>query len=424
MRLGRGALSHPLGLRYPPALLGSAGVTSVRAAGTASETFVAALRLGLTSFGGPIAHIGYFRHEYVQRRGWLDEQAFGDLVALSQSLPGPASSQLGIAIGTRRAGVPGGIAAWLGFTFRSAIAMTLFAIFASHADIAGAGWVHGLKLAAVAVVAQAVLTMARTLTPDWPRRLVALVAAAVALAWSVPFAQVAIIGGGALAGLLLLARPPDRATAPAPSPVSRRWGVAAFALFIGLLIGLALVVPLAGSPALAQFGAFYRAGSLVFGGGHLVLPLLGATVVPPGWVTDSQFLAGYGAAQALPGPLFTFSAYLGAISTVQPNGWLGASITLAAIFLPSFLLVFAALPFWDVLRGSERFRRALSGTNAAVVGILLAALYAPVWTGAVEAPVDVGIVALALIVLVRFRAPPIAVVAIAMVAGQAVAFAG
>jgi chromate transporter len=265
--------------------------------------------------------------------------------------------------------------------------------------------------------------MARTLTPDWPRRLVAVLAAVTALAWSSPFAQVALIGAGALIGLLLLAPPPPRATGPEPSPVARRTGVIAFVVFVGLLLGLPVLRAVTGSEAVAQLEAFYRSGSLVFGGGHLVLPLLDATVVSPGWVSQSQLPAGYGAAQAMPGPLFTFSAYLGAISSVPPNGWLGAAIALGAIFLPSFLLIFAALPFWDALRASVRVRRALSGTNAAVVGILLAALYSPVWTGAVAVPVDVAIVVVALVLLVRVKAPPIVVVAFAAVAAQVVALA-
>ena len=387
--------------------------------GSAREIFGVALRLGLTSFGGPMAHIGYFRREYVDRRGWLDGHAFGDLVALCQSLPGPASSQLGIAIGTRRAGIAGGVAAWLGFTLPSAVAMTAFALLATHLDIADAGWVHGLKLAAVAVVAQAVYLMARNLTPDWSRRLLAALAATVALLWSSPFAQVALIGAGALVGLLVLRAPQPPETGPEPSPVSRRVGVVAFGLFVGILAGLPLLRAALDTQPVALFEAFYRSGSLVFGGGHLVLPLLDTTVVAPGWVTQSQFLAGYGAVQAMPGPLFTFSAYLGAASSVPPNGWLGAAIALVAIFLPSFLLIFAALPFWDALRGSALVRRALSGTNAAVVGILLAALYSPVWTGAVDGPVDVGIAVVALVALVRFRLPPIAVVAFAALAGQA-----
>jgi chromate transporter len=391
------------------------------AGGRPREVFGVALRLGLTSFGGPIAHIGYFRREYVERRRWLDEHAFADLVALCQSLPGPASSQLGIAIGTRRAGMAGGIAAWLGFTMPSAVAMTAFALLAARFDIADAAWVHGLKLAAVAVVAQAVYTMARTLTPDWPRRVVAGLAAVAAFAWASPFAQIALIALGALVGLLVLAPPPLVPGGHQASPISRPVGVAAFGLFLALLLGLTLLQGASDAQPIALFGAFYRAGSLVFGGGHLVLPLLDSTVVTPGWVTQSQFLAGYGAAQAMPGPLFTFSAYLGAASSVPPNGWLGAVIALVAIFLPSFFLIFAALPFWDDLRGSVRFRRALSGTNAAVVGILLAALYAPVWTGAVAAPVDVAIVAASLLLLVRAKSPPIAVVAFAALAAQAAA---
>jgi chromate transporter len=391
--------------------------------GGVREVFGVALRLGSTSFGGPIAHIGYFRREYVDRRAWLDHQAFADLVALSQSLPGPASSQLGIAIGTRRAGMAGGLAAWLGFTLPSAVAMALLAVLATRLDLTDAGWVHGLRLAAVAVVAQAVYAMARTLTPDRGRRLLAILAAAVALAWTSPVSQVTLIGIGALVGLLVLAPPPPAVTGPEPSPVGRRTGIAALALFVVLLLGLPLVRAATGSQPIALFDAFFRSGSLVFGGGHLVLPLLDATVVTPGWVSQSQFLAGYGAAQAMPGPLFTFSAYLGAASSVPPNGWLGAVIALTAIFLPSFLLIFAALPFWDDLRGSVRVRRALSGTNAVVVGILLAALYTPVWTGAVGAPIDIAIVSVALVLLIRLKAPPIGVVAFAAVAAQAVSIA-
>ena len=344
--------------------------------------------LGLTSFGGPVAHIGYFRREYVERRGWLDAGAFGDLVALCQFLPGPASSQLGIAIGTRRAGPLGGFVAWLGFTLPSAIALTALGLVAASADLANAGWVHGLKLAAVAVVAQAVWLMAGTLTPDWPRRALALAAAAVALAWTTPFAQVAIIAAGALVGSLAAgaaARDPDRRGAE-PGVASRRESPAS-RLLAGLLLGLPLLRAADGQPV-ALFDAFFRSGALVFGGGHVVLPLLHATVVEPGWVTESQFLAGYGAAQAVPGPLFTFAGYLGAISAPAPNGIPGATIALAGIFLPSFLLIFGALPFWDWLRGSVGFRRALAGINAAVVGILLAALYTPIWTGAVTAPID------------------------------------
>jgi chromate transporter len=388
--------------------------------GSRREVFAVALRLGLTSFGGPIAHLGYLRREYVTRRGWLDETAYADLVALTQLLPGPSSSQLGIAIGTRRAGMLGGLAAWLGFTLPSAVILTAFGLLTASADLSTAGWVHGLRLAAVAVVAQAVWAMSRILTPDWPRRALAVVAAAVALAWSTPFSQVAIIVGGAAIGRFVLARPALVATGPEPSPITRRVGVASLTAFVVLLLGLPLLRAVGGQP-IALFEAFYRSGALVFGGGHVVLPLLHATVVDPGWVSDDRFLAGYGAAQAVPGPLFTFAAYLGAVSIPAPNGVPGATIALVAIFLPSFLLIFGALAFWDPLRGSIGVRRALVGANAAVVGILLAALYTPVWTSAIEAPVDIVIAGIGLAALLTGRVPPVVVVGLCAVAGQAVA---
>ncbi len=399
----------------------TASPAPIHPVGSPTEVLGVALRLGLTSFGGPVAHLGYFRREYVERRRWLDESSYADLVALSQLLPGPASSQLGILIGTRRAGMLGGLAAWLGFTLPSAIALVVFGLATGSVDLSTAGWVHGLKIAAVAVVAQAVLVMARTLTPDWPRRAVALAAAGVALAWTTPFAQVAIIAAGALLGRLVLAPPAARPTNAEPSPVSRRVGIAALTIFAALLVLLPLARVTFAAQSIALFEAFYRSGALVFGGGHVVLPLLHAVVVDPGWVSDDQFLTGYGAAQAVPGPLFTFAAYLGTVSSVPPAGLVGATIALVAIFLPSFLLVFGALPFWDVLRGSTGFRRALSGTNAAVVGILLAALYSPVWTSAIERPVDVLLAAIAFVLLAIGRVPPIAVVALAAVAGQILA---
>jgi len=387
-----------------------------------AEVFLAALRLGLTSFGGPVAHIGYFRREYVERRGWIDEHRFADLVALSQFLPGPASSQLGIAIGTRRAGLAGGVAAWLGFTLPSAAALVLFAMVASSTDLADAGWIRGLKLVAVAIVAHAVLAMARTLTPDLPRRLLALAAAAVALLWATPFAQVGIIVGGGLVGWLVLrVTPAVEAERAEPAPVRKWVGVACLAVFFGLLVGLPLLRLAADSQALALFDTTYRAGSIVFGGGHVVLPLLHEGVVTPGWVSDDAFLAGYGAAQAVPGPLFTFAAYLGTVSTVPPDGLLGASIALGGIFLPGFLLIWGALPFWDAMRSSRTFRQALLGTNAAVVGILLAALYTPVATSAITSPLDVGIAAAAFGVLLLGRAQPILVVALTALATQLLA---
>ena len=387
--------------------------------GSVVEVLRASLRLGLTSFGGPIAHLGYFRREYVERRRWLDETTYADYVALSQLLPGPSSSQVGILIGTRHAGIAGGIAAWLGFTLPSAVALVLLGLVARTADLTSAGWVDGLKIAAVAIVAQAVYLMARALTPDWPRRLVAVLAAFVALAWTTPFAQVAIIAGGALVGRLLLAPPVAAATGPEPSPVSRRVGMACLTAFVVLLLGLPLLVQAGGQPV-ALSEAFYRSGALVFGGGHVVLPLLHATVVDPGWVSNDQFLAGYGAAQAVPGPLFTFAAYLGTVAGPQPNGFAGASIALVAIFLPSFLLIFGTLPFWDRLRGATGVRRALGGANAAVVGILLGALYSPVWTSAIEGPIDAGIAGVALLMLLTGRIPPLVIVAFCAAAGQVI----
>lgn len=387
----------------------------VRAIG---EVFWVALRLGLTSFGGPVAHLGYFRHEYVERRRWLDEHTYADLLALSQALPGPASSQLGIAIGTRRAGMAGGVAAWLGFTLPSAVALVLLGLFAVGADIADAGWVHGLKLAAVAVVAYALVGMARALTPDLPRLIVAVVAGVVALAWVTPFAQVAIIVGGGVVGWLLLSAPPIRTSGPETSPVSRRVGLVCLVAFGLVLVGTPIVRTLVEDQAVALFDAFYRAGALVFGGGHVVLPLLHATVVDPGWVSEDAFLAGYGAAQAVPGPLFSFAGYLGAVSSVPPAGVTGAVIALVGIFLPSFLLIFGALPFWDRLRASDAIRRALTGTNAAVVGLLGAALWTPVWTSAVTGPMDVVIVALGFGALMTGRVSPIVVVVACALVGE------
>jgi chromate transporter len=385
-----------------------------------------ALRLGLSSFGGPIAHIGYFRREYVERRRWLDDRAFAELLALCQSLPGPASSQLGIAIGTRRAGIAGGIVSWLGFTVPSAVLLVLFGLLAGGSDVASAGWVHGLKLAAVAVVAQALVTLARSLTPDLPRLLVAAVAAAAALAATTPFTQVVIIAAGAAIGwgLLRTAETEEPAGAAgvsaigATGPIGRRTGLVALATFVVLLLGLPLVGAATGSTAIAMVETFYRTGSLVFGGGHVVLPLLDAGVVDPGWVSEDRFLAGYGAAQAVPGPLFSFAAYLGSVAASPLGGWPGAAAALGAIYLPSFLLVFGVLPFWDRLRASAGFRRALVGTNAAVVGLLAAAFYSPIWTGAIETGLDVAIATAGLALLATNRVPPIAVVAGCAIAGH------
>jgi chromate transporter len=376
------------------------------------DVFLAALGLGLTSFGGPVAHLGYFREEYVVRRSWLDDARYSDLVALCQFLPGPASSQVGIAIGTLRAGLPGGLAAWLGFTLPSALALIAFAYGVGQVDVSQAAWLHGLKVAAVAVVAYAVWGMARTLAPDRERITIAVLAATLVLLWQSPLSQVLVIALGGAIGRLLLVAPPEAATSAGRIPVSRTMALAALGLFAGLLVILPLLRELLpSSQPLALFDSFYRAGSLVFGGGHVVLPLLYTEVVTPGWVTNEEFVAGYGAAQAVPGPLFTFAGYLGAVMQPEPNGWQGASLALVAVFLPSFLLVFGALPFWDFLRTQPAFRRALLGINAAVVGLLLAALYDPVWTSAIERPEDFALALIALVALGYWRAPPWLVVA-------------
>ncbi|HEX5528634.1 MAG TPA: chromate efflux transporter [Methylomirabilota bacterium] len=387
----------------------------------AFEVLAVATRLGLTSFGGPVAHLGYFRSEYVVRRRWLDEQTYADVVALCQFLPGPASSQVGIAIGIFRAGLLGGLAAWLGFTLPSALALVLFALGIRGLDLSAAGWLLGLKIAAVAVVAQAVWGMARTLCPDRERASIAIVAALIVTAWPTAWGQVLVIVVAGLVGLRLLPGAADAGAPHARVPFGRPLGLAALTLFFALLVALPVLRYLTGSPALAVFDGFYRAGALVFGGGHVVLPLLQAEVVPPGWVSNEQFLAGYGAAQAVPGPLFTLAAYLGAVMRPWPTGWLGALVALTAIFLPAFLLVVGTLPFWDALRARPAFRAALRGINAAVVGLLLAALYQPVWTSAIHAPADFALALAAFGLLALWGAPPWIVVAFAAAGGQALA---
>jgi len=390
--------------------------------GHAGEVFAAFLKLGLTSFGGPVAHLGYFRDEFVVRRRWLDERAYADIVALCQFLPGPASSQVGMAVGLSRAGYLGALAAWTGFTLPSAIALVLFAFsIGVLGETLGSGWLHGLKVAAVAVVALAVLGMARSLTPDRERATLAVAAAAVTLAVPSAWGQVCAIALGGLAGLTL-----PRGGAPAdhaalPLSVSRRAGFTALLAFLALLIGLPFLAAATGSQSIALFDAFYRSGSLVFGGGHVVLPLLQAEVVPPGWVTNDAFLAGYGAAQAVPGPLFTFAAYLGAVMDPQPNGWAGAALCLVAVFLPSILLVIGVLPFWEALRRTPPAQSALRGVNAAVVGLLLAALYHPVWTAGILGAADFALAAAAFLLLYMWKAPPWLVVILSAVGGALIA---
>jgi chromate transporter len=395
-------------------------------AGSWPETLGVFLKLGLTSFGGPIAHLGYFRDEFVVRRKWLGDAAYADLVALCQFLPGPASSQVGLAMGLMRAGWPGALAAWLGFTLPSAVAMILFAYGVdAFADDAGAGWLRGLKVVAVAVVANAVWGMARTLSADRERATLTVVAAAIVLFWPGALGQIGAILLGAVIGILVF-----RGASTGQSggnlvvPVGRGAAVLCLGLFVALLIGLPILAAASDSMAVRLFDSFYRAGSLVFGGGHVVLPLLQAEVVGPGWVTRDAFVAGYGAAQAVPGPLFTFAAYLGAVLIPEPDGAVGGLLCLVAIFLPSFLLVIGVLPFWNGLRRRPRAQAALHGVNAAVVGLLLAALYDPVWTSGIRNPADFALAAVALLLLAFWRVPPWLVVVVTALAGAGLVAVG
>ncbi len=388
-------------------------------AGSALEVLSVFFKLGLTSFGGPVAHLGYFRQAIVAKRGWLDERAYAELVALCQFLPGPASSQVGIGIGLTRAGPLGALAAWTGFTLPSALLMLAFAFSLSTLEGAfGTGWMHGLKLAAVAVVAQAVWAMARTLTPDKERLSLALAVTAFLLFWDSPWDQMVAMLVGAGLGLLFYRKRQFGGDGGAlPVPIGRRFAVICFLIFLSLLGLLPLLAWIFPDQALALVAAFYRSGSLIFGGGHVVLPLLESSVVGPGWISQTEFLAGYGAAQAVPGPLLTFSAFLGAAMGPEPNGVLGGILALGAIFLPSFLLVFAALPFWQLLRKRQSMQAAMMGVNAAVVGLLLAALYDPVFVAGVRAPGDFAIAAVALLLLEGWRVPPWLVVLLSAVAG-------
>jgi chromate transporter len=375
-------------------------------------------KLGFTCFGGPIAHIGYFRDEFVVRRKWIDEHAYADLVGLCQLLPGPASSQVGFSIGLMRAGYLGGLAAWAGFTLPSAVVLTLFAYGAGAlTGPIGAGLLHGLKLTAVAIVAQAVWGMARTLCPDRERASIAAIAALIVLLSTSSVGQIGAIMLGGVAGLWLC-----RSGATTPSrhvamPVSRTAGVVALACFLVLLVGLPVLRGLTGSPGIALFEAFYRSGALVFGGGHVVLPLLREAFVTPGWLSDDAFLAGYGAAQAVPGPLFTFAAYLGTVVSLEPHGAAGAALGLIGIFLPGILILLGALPFWDSFLKQASTLALTRGVNAAVVGLLGAALYNPVWTSSVKTPGDFSIALVAFVLLVAWRAPPLLVVAISAIGG-------
>jgi chromate transporter len=385
--------------------------------GSVLEVLVVSTRLGLTSFGGPIAHLGYFRDEYVRRRKWISEDVYADLVALCQFLPGPTSSQVGIAIGILRAGLPGAIASWLGFTLPSAVALVLFAFGLQRLGVTDAGWLHGLKIAAVAVVANAVWGMARSLAPDRERATVAIVSAIIMLIWPGAPGQVLVIVLAGLLGWRVLGGSPEEKRVSLPTTIQRRTAVVSLTIFLALLLLLPLLRQAVSNPAVVVFDSFFRVGSLVFGGGHVVLPLLQAEVVPPGWVTNEEFVAGYGAAQAVPGPLFTFAAYLGAVRHQPPNGIAGAGLALVAIFLPTFLMVVGALPFLSALRTRTGFQAALRGINAAVVGLLLAALYHPVWTSAIKAPPDLALALVTFALLGLWSVPAWLVVVIAALGG-------
>jgi chromate transporter len=387
--------------------------------GSPGEVFRVFLKLGVTSFGGPIAHLGYFRDELVVRRKWLDETSYADLVALCQFLPGPASSQVGFSLGVLRGnGLLGGLAAWFAFTMPSALILFAFAMgAAAFTGPVAEGFLHGLKLVAVAVVAQAIWGMARSLTPDRPRAGIALAAVAIVVLFAGSLAQIAAIALGACAGLWLCRGEAAPVSGHLNFPVTRRGGVIALILFAALLLIPPVVVSAISSQGVALFDAFYRSGALVFGGGHVVLPLLQAQVVTPGWVTNEAFLAGYGLAQAVPGPLFTFAAYLGAVMGPEPNGLAGAVIALVALLLPGMLLVYGMLPFRDAMRTRPAAQAAMRGTNAAVIGILGAALYNPVWTSAVLTPRDFALALGGFLLLTVWKMPPWIVVALLAAAG-------
>jgi chromate transporter len=383
------------------------------------ELFLISTRLGLTSFGGPTAHLGYFHEEYIRRKKWMDEKTYADLVALAQFLPGPASSQVGIGIGVMRAGVLGGIVSFIGFTFPSVIALILFATLLTNYDVGDAGWIHGLKIVAVAVVAHAILGMAKNLTPDLKRKAIALLALIGTLVAQSAITQVGVILVAALIGFLLYNKQLIALDKTKSNfPISKKISALCFALFFGLLFLLPFMRELTGSYWIAMFDSFYRSGSLVFGGGHVVLPLLEQEFVPTGWITEEAFLAGYGATQAVPGPLFTFAAYLGTVM----KGWLGGLVATIAVFLPAFLLILGALPFWDQLRNNPKIKGAIMGVNAAVIGILISALYHPIWTSSILAPMDFALAALLFSMLSYWKLPPWMIVITGALGGTLLTF--
>ncbi|MBM7583771.1 chromate transporter [Bacillus pakistanensis] len=377
------------------------------------EILFISTRLGFTSFGGPVAHLGYFHEEYIRRRKWLDEKTYSDLVALCQFLPGPASSQVGMGIGILRGGILGGILAFIGFTLPSVIALILFALLLQGVGIGESGWIHGLKIVAVAVVAHAILGMASKLTPDIKRKTIALLALVATLLWQTAFIQVGVILISALIGFLLYKQHKDENASFTRVPISKTIAVVSLLIFFGLLIILPIIREMTSLNWIALFDSFYRSGSLVFGGGHVVLPLLEREFVPTGWLSEEEFLAGYGAAQAVPGPLFTFAAYLGAVI----SGWKGGLLATFAIFLPAFLLIVGTLPFWNSLRQNAKVKGALMGVNAAVVGILIAAFYHPIFTSSILEPTDFAFAALLFSMLVYWKLPPWIVVITGAIGG-------
>ena len=381
------------------------------------EILALSTKLGLTSFGGPTAHLGYFHNEYIQKRKWMDEKSYADLVALCQFLPGPASSQVGIGIGVARAGVLGGIVSFIGFTLPSVIALILFALILQEFDINQSGWIHGLKIVAVAVVAHAIIGMAQNLTPDIKRKGIALFALVATLFWQTTFTQVLVIVISALFGYFLYKQVQISDGGKMNFPISRLFGSVCLGLFFGLLLLLPIINGLISSNWLAMFDSFYRSGALVFGGGHVVLPLLQSEFVPTGQITEEAFLSGYGATQAVPGPLFTFAAYLGTVMF----GWQGGILATIAIFLPAFLLVIGILPFWDILRSHPKMRGSLMGVNAAVVGILISAFYHPIWTSSILSPIDFAFAASLYSMLAFWKLPPWIVVITGAIGGSLIA---
>lgn len=377
------------------------------------EILIVSTKLGFTSFGGPTAHLGYFHEEYVRRRKWMDEKSYADLVALAQFLPGPASSQVGIGIGVMRAGVFGGILSFIGFTLPSVVALILFALLLEGFDIGNAGWIHGLKIVAVAVVAHAILGMAKNLTPDLKRKTIALFALVSTLLFQTAFTQIVVILIAALFGFLLYQHHKENEEAVSQFPIAKSVSAVCLLLFFGLLFLLPLIREITGSYWIALFDSFYRSGSLVFGGGHVVLPLLEQELVPGGWISEEAFLAGYGATQAVPGPLFTFAAYLGAVM----NGWQGGLIATIAVFSPAFLLILGALPFWDLLRNNPTIKGAIMGVKAAVVGILISAFYQPIWTSSILVPIDFALAAILFSMLVFWKLPPWIIVVSGVIGG-------